>query len=331
MGKSAPKAPDPVATAAAQSGANRDTAISQGLINMTNQITPYGNLTYNQTGTNSYVDSLTGKTVTVPQFTATQTLSPEQQAILDKTTAAETNLANIAAERSNFLQDYLKEDFNVDSAVEDKLYELGSSRLDPRFQRQEEQLRTQLIASGIRPGTAAYSSAMNDFRQTRNDAYNQLALTGRNQAFQEAAYERSAPINEIGALLNGSQVQNPNFVNTPQSQVAGTDYTGLVNNSYNAKVQSQNAMMGGLFGLAGTLGLGALKYSDRRLKTDILETKKRVNGLPVYLYRYVWDDKSSPLRVGVMAQDVIKVMPEAVAKDASGFYKVDYGMILEAA
>jgi hypothetical protein len=30
---------------------------------------------------------------------------------------------------------------------------------------------------------------------------------------------------------------------------------------------------------------------------------------------------------GVMAQDVLGVMPQAVSRDATGFYSVDYGML----
>lgn len=247
---SSPKAPDPMKTAQTQAAANQGTAISQQLLNMTDQQTPYGNLTYSQTGTNSYVDPLTGKTVTVPKFTSTQTLSPQQRAILDQSQAAELNLAGIANERSNFLKDYLAKPFDVNAATESKLYDLGRSRLDPRFAEQQEAQRAQLINSGIRPGSAAYTSAMRDFEANRNDAYNQLALQGRQQAFNEAAYERSQPLNEIGALLSGSQVQSPQFVNTPQTQVGGVDYQGLVNQQYQAKVANQQAKLGGLFGLA---------------------------------------------------------------------------------
>lgn len=245
---SSPKAPDPQETANAQAGMNRDTALTQSQLNMIDQQSPYGSLSYNQTGTNKFQDS-NGKWVETPKYTATTTLSPEQQAILDQTQGANLNLGTIANERSAFLKDYLAKPFDVNAETESKINELGSSRLDPRFAREQDALRTQLINSGIRPGSAAYTSAMGDFGQTKNDAYNQLALTGRQQAFQEASYERAQPLNEIGALLSGSQVTQPTFQNTPQSQVGGVDYTGLVNNKYNADVQASQAKMGGLFGL----------------------------------------------------------------------------------
>lgn len=246
---STPKAPDPMETANAQSGMNRDTALTQQAINMVNQVTPDGSLTYNRTGSSSFTNS-NGDTVSTPTYTATTSLSPQQQAIKDQTDKASLNLGTIANERSNFLKDYLAQPFDVNADTEKKLYDLGASRLDPRFEQQRDQLSTRLISSGIRPGTAAYDQQMAQFGQTQNDAYNQLALTGRQQAFNEATYERAQPLNEISALLSGSQVQQPSFVNTPSANVGGVDYTGLVNNKYNADVQQSNSAMGGLFGLA---------------------------------------------------------------------------------
>ena len=106
MGKKAPKAPDPYATAAAQGGMNRDTAITQMQLNSGTQVNPWGTVSTEQTGQNSFVDSQ-GKTVYTPKFTQTTTLSPEQQAIFNQSQAAEGNLAGIANEQSAFLKDYL--------------------------------------------------------------------------------------------------------------------------------------------------------------------------------------------------------------------------------
>lgn len=49
--KNSPKAPDPYETARSQGAVNRETAITQAGLNMTNQYTPGGSLEYNQTGT----------------------------------------------------------------------------------------------------------------------------------------------------------------------------------------------------------------------------------------------------------------------------------------
>lgn len=326
-----PKAPDPKETAAAQAGMNVDTAQAQQLTNMVDQVGPDGTLTYTQNGNNTFVNSQ-GQTVTIPKYTATTSLSAGQQAIKDQTDAAELNLGTLANQQSKFLTDYLSTPFKADTTeAESRLNELGSARLDPRFAREEEALRSRLIASGIRPGSEAFDQQMQQLGQTKNDAYNNLYLTGRSQALQEAYAERAQPINEISSLLSGAQVSQPQFVNTPQASVAGVDYSGMVNNNYQAQVQAQNAKMGGLFGLAAApFSMFSFK-SDRRAKKDIREIGKLRNGLPWYEFRYLEDADNSPLREGVMSDDVRKVMPEAVGVDRDGIDFVDYGKVLEIA
>ena len=61
--------------------------------------------------------------------------------------------------------------------------------------------------------------------------------------------------------------------------------------------------------------------SDRRLKTDIVQVGLLRAGIPLYRFRYIGRDD---VHVGVMAQDVLPVVPEAVITDASGFMRVDY-------
>lgn len=326
---SAPQAPDPKTTAAAQSGANRDTAITQGLMNMVNQRGPDGSLSYNKIGDETLVDSLTGNTYTIPRYEAVTELSPAQRALQDINNQTEQNIATIGRDQSSRIGELLGKpvDFS-NEAVEGRLFDLGSKRLDPRFARDEEALRTRLVNQGVRPGTAAFDAEMSNFSQGKNDAFNQLMLQGRGQSVQEILAQRNQPINEISALMSGSQVQQPNFVNTPQTQLAGTDYQGAVQNAYQGqmaayqnKVASNNAMMGGLFGLAGTLGGAAFKASDRRLKTEVERVGTLDNGLPVYAYRY---KSGGPLELGLMADEVAEHHPEAVRRMPSGFDAVDY-------
>jgi hypothetical protein len=322
-----PVAPDPKATADAQAGMNRDTAVSQQLVNMTNQVGPDGSLTYNQTGTNSYIGA-DGVRHELPQFTATTNLSPTGQVIHDTNQQTQVNLAGIGRDQSAKIGGILGSNVDLSNdAVENRLLELGSKRLDPRFARDEEALRTRLTNSGIRPGSAAWGAEMGQLGETKNDAINQLLLGGRKQAIGEILTERQTPINEIAALMGGSQVAMPSFINTPTAQVGGVDYMGAVNNNYNQQVQQQkiagdanNAMLGGLFGMAGTLGTAGIKYSDRNLKTDIRRVGRLDNGLAVYSYRM---KDGGPVEIGVMADEVQKIRPQAVHQGERGLM-VDY-------
>lgn len=78
--------------------------------------------------------------------------------------------------------------------------------------------------------------------------------------------------------------------------------------------------------LAGGSGLGSimamLGMSDERLKTDAAPVGKLNDGQTVWKYRY----KGDPVeRIGLMAQEVKRHVPEAVGRHSSGFLMVDYG------
>jgi hypothetical protein len=319
MGKSQPSAPDPYETASAQAGMNRDTAITQQQLNMTNQYNPWGSVEYAKTGTDGFTDSQ-GNWIETPTYSQTTTLTPEQQAIFDQTQAAEGNLAGIANDQSAFLKDYLNEPFSFENSdAEQWAYDLASPRIMQQQGQNEATLRTTLANKGIREGSAAWDAEMSRLTNANTDQMNQLALTGRSQAFSEALAERNAPLNEITALLSGSQVSNPATMSsaTPQTGVGGVDYTGLVQDQYQAQNQNYQNKMGGLFGLASA-GIGL--FSDRRLKTDIKRVGATDSGTPLYSYRYIW---GGPVQIGVMAQDV----PDAAFMTESGYLAVDYGKV----
>ena len=61
--------------------------------------------------------------------------------------------------------------------------------------------------------------------------------------------------------------------------------------------------------------------SDIRLKRDITQVGRLANGLGVYRYRYLWSDTAY---VGVMAQDVEPIAPDAVVRAADGYLRVNY-------
>lgn len=315
-----PKAPDPAATAAAQGSWNSFTAQQQQAMNMTNQNSPWGSLTYDQTGSQTIIDP-NGKPVEVPRYTANTTLTPQQQSIYDQSQAAELNLATIANEQSGRVGEILNNPFEFsNSDAEQWSYDLASPRILQQQGKNESALRSQLIASGIRPGTANWDSEMARLTNANSDQLNQLALTGRGQAFSEALAQRNQPLNEIIGLMSGTQIQNPNstFAQTPQSQVAGVDYSGLVQNKYNADMQAANARTGALGGL---FGAGLSLFSDARLKTNVVRVGATDGGQPIYSYQYVW---GGPVQMGVMAQES---PADAVSLHESGFMMVDYGKV----
>jgi polysaccharide biosynthesis/export protein len=61
--------------------------------------------------------------------------------------------------------------------------------------------------------------------------------------------------------------------------------------------------------------------SDIRLKRDVELLKRLDSGLGLYRYRYLWSDT---VYVGVMAQEVQKLDPDAVLRGSDGFLRVKY-------
>ena len=97
----APTPPSPQATATAQTNTNVSTAVANAYLGHVNQVTPTGNLDYNQTGSYGWTDPSSGYgTYNIPTFTATQTQTPQGQAIQNQDLAAQYNLAGMANAQS---------------------------------------------------------------------------------------------------------------------------------------------------------------------------------------------------------------------------------------
>jgi len=150
--------------------------------------------------------------------------------------------------------------------------------------------------------------------------------TGSNASF-------GGTLKASGVLTTGS---NASFGGTLKA--SGVLTTGS-NASFGGtlKVQSDTTLGGSLFGTSGSFSseLRASDFiipSDRRFKTDIthipnaLEKVKQISGCI-----YTINDKPS---VGVIAQEVLKILPETVHTGDDGYYAVSYhgliGLLIEA-
>ena len=67
-----------------------------------------------------------------------------------------------------------------------------------------------------------------------------------------------------------------------------------------------------------------LTQSDRRLKTDLVRMAAHPAGFGIYRFKYLWSDTEYR---GVLAQEVLAAMPEAVVRGDDGFLRVDYAAI----
>jgi hypothetical protein len=334
-----PEPPNPQAVASAQTGTNIGTAVANSLLNNVNQIGPDGNLSYTIDGYTDWQDPTSKKIYKIPRWVQTTQLSEGQQKLYDLNQGTETELAGMAGEQAKRLRGLLSEPVSLDNqAVEQRLFDLADKRFAPQKQRELADMQTSLTNQGITQGSEAYDRAMGRFNEGWNDRYNQLALTGRGQAVQEALTARNQPLNEIIGIMSGTQVGLPQFSGgTNNYGIPTTDYAGIVNNNYaqqmagyNAQMASQQAGMGALGNLFGTLGSVIPKFaalSDKRAKENIKEVGKTNDGQKIYSYNYKGDNKP---QMGLIAQDVKRRNPDAVIRDkSSGFLMVDYGKALK--
>jgi hypothetical protein len=93
--------------------------------------------------------------------------------------------------------------------------------------------------------------------QVRQQGFaNQTALQGTQD--QRALTQRNQPLNEIAALLSGSQVAQPNFASVPTQQMPNTDVAGIMNSAYSNQYNAWNQrQQQGQSTLGGILGFGA--------------------------------------------------------------------------
>jgi hypothetical protein len=241
-----------------QQQANVQTGIANAVLNNTNQVTPYGSLTY-QEGPGRYLSDGTF----VPSFTATQTLSPDQQKLYDQQTALQQQaLGQIAPGVLNNVNTAVNTPLTDNTALRNQAYDALTARSTEDLGRQLDQQKTQLANQGIQAGSDAYNRALEPFTRAMTDASNQATINAGNIASQNLSTEqtiRNQPLQDYATLLGfGGGVTQPNYVNTPQQQIQTADFESPAIAQYQANMAGNAAGMGGLFGLGGSfLNAGA--------------------------------------------------------------------------
>ncbi|HLO93237.1 MAG TPA: hypothetical protein VK195_02880 [Burkholderiaceae bacterium] len=330
-GNKAPKPPDPNVTAAAQTGSNQSTAMFEQMLNMQDQRTPYGSLTWQPSGTWSYKDPTSGKTVTVPKFMASQVLSPTQQGLLDQTQQFDARYNQMALDQAAQIKEKLSTPFQYNPGVHEQwaggLYDKLNSQSIARGQ---DDLQQQLANRGVNIGTEAYTRGMQDFYEGNQRARDAFMLDSYGTGMNTALTERNQPLKEGQALMGAAQITEPAWLQGPQSGVANTDVAGITNSAYSqqmARAQQAQQQSAGMWGALGQIGGAALGgwMSDKRAKKDVSGAgRDPESGLPVKNWTYKGDTARHQTP---MAQDVEKKYPQAVSEDGSGLKRVNWHQV----
>jgi outer membrane immunogenic protein len=112
-------------------------------------------------------------------------------------------------------------------------------------------------------------------------------------------------------------VDRPKYAKAPVAPLVSEPWSGLYAGGH----------AGGAWGNSTNASYSdvLLPPSDIRLKRDIVLVDRRDDGLGIYSYRYLWSDT---VYVGVMAQEVALIHPDAVVRgDLDDYLRVDYSRL----
>lgn len=230
MGKpSAPKPPDYAAAATAQGTANENAAIASNYLNQANQVGPYGSLTY------SYQPGITlADGTVVPQATATTTLSPAQQQLLDQNNQMASQLNQAALQGIGYVTDTASHPLDLSklpkmattapgvyqaptidkfNSARDEVTNAYMQRLQPQMDQQKQALDAQLASQGIELGSKAYTDAQDQLARSQNDQRTAALLSG-DQAVQNLFQNAMA----AGQLQFNQGLAGDQFVNQARNQ-----------------------------------------------------------------------------------------------------------------
>lgn len=245
-GSRAPAAPDYIGAANQTAENNLKAAQAAVAANRVNQFTPYGNLQYTQTGTDSMGN---------PMWSATQSIAP---ALEPAVSASQANVSNIYQNpfTGGNLPSY---GINPGETYSDAIMR----RLQPAQMQQSQMSDQQLANQGIMPGSEAYNNAKRLLAQSQNDQLTSAIVGGMNTGLQanqqQYAQNLTTYNNPLANALSIKSLATPNYINPAQQQTTtGADILGATNASYANQLANYNAeqarnsqMLGGLMGLGG--------------------------------------------------------------------------------
>lgn len=106
---------------------------------------------------------------------------------------------------------------------------------------------------------------------------------------------------------------------------AGTSMISPFTAGGTSQAAGQNNTLGNIGNLASGIGSAWMAFSDRDVKFDIVPIGQE-NGHNIYEFSYIPEMNTPGRFIGVIAQEVLEKMPEAVI-DSDGYLAVNYDMI----
>lgn len=261
FGGGAPKAPSAAQMMAMQNASNQRALQGSVTASQVNQVTPYGSVTYSNTGQKDKYGN--------PYRAVTQTLSPDQQAILDALEEGQKSAGSTANELIGNTFDRYTDAPNLtqgtDNIVNDRVQHM-LNYITPFNQTEIDQLDNRLRNQGLVPGMPGYDNAMRTLRDNQKQSEQKYIADIQPQAFSQAIQEWGLPLDTAKSLLgmttpatlNQSTINQPTFTQQP------TNSANIMSDAYRNQVdawgnrnQAANTLVGGLFGQNSFFGPGS--------------------------------------------------------------------------
>ncbi len=259
---------------------------------------------------------------------------------LDTSTVDNTykNVANNAYALSSQLPNYVYSVDGSDEArqrMENAVYNQAADKLNKQFSLDAADLNTRLQNQGLAVGSNAYQNAFSTLQDSQYDAL-------QNAAYNSIIQGQSAFSNSLNDMVtagnftnNARQLSLSEILQSLQNSISGYQVQKDKFNAWNTasdqitdqgQRSSQGLTLKDGVQIMNSMAMLASASSDLRLKENISPVGQLDNGLTVYRFNYIGSPQT---QIGLIAQEVRDVKPDAVTVGEDGYLRVNYALACE--
>jgi hypothetical protein len=291
------------------------------------------------------VTANTGNVSTTADGSTAFSLSPEQQALQQQLFSGAGSLFSNAAMST--------------AGREQEIYDRIRATQSPEEQRQRLMMEERLHNQGrLGVQTNMFGGTPEAFamEQAQGEARNNAMLVAMQQAqaeqqqqatlggqFMESSYLPQAqllasltPSLDVASMADVARRQQGEYdLETSLANLSGSlGQQAALGNLYGSMFSGAGGLLGSITGTTGDIAgeiIKKLPFSDIRLKENITKVGSLDSGIG--LYTWSWNEEGKRLAgdtptVGVLAQEVQQVMPEAVIRGDHGYLTVNYSKLI---
>ncbi len=219
--------------------------------------------------------------------------------------------------------------------MENAVYNQAADKLNKQFSLDAADLNTRLQNQGLAVGSNAYQNAFSTLQDSQYDAL-------QNAAYNSIIQGQSAFSNSLNDMVtagnftnNARQLSLSEILQSLQNSISGYQVQKDKFNAWNTasdqitdqgQRSSQGLTLKDGVQIMNSMAMLASASSDLRLKENISPVGQLDNGLTVYRFNYIGSPQT---QIGLIAQEVRDVKPDAVTVGEDGYLRVNYALACE--